>query len=47
MSVLNRMYRGETTFDFVAISKKTLIVSIALVVASILMMIVRLVFVLV
>lgn len=41
MSVLNRMYRGETTFDFVAISKKTLIVSIALVVASILMMIVR------
>lgn len=41
MSVLTRMYRGETHFDFVAISKKTLIVSAALVVLSILMLVVR------
>ncbi|MCL1597597.1 MAG: protein translocase subunit SecF [Actinomycetia bacterium] len=41
MSVLTRMYRGETKFDFVAISRKTLIVSAVLVVASILMMLVR------
>ena len=41
MSILTRMYRGETHFDFVAASKKTLIVSGVLVVASILLMIVR------
>jgi len=41
MNVLRRMYRGETKFDFVSISKKTLIVSAAVVVASILLMIVK------
>ncbi len=41
MSVLTRMYRGETHFDFVAISKKTLLVSAALVVLSILILVVR------
>jgi preprotein translocase subunit SecF len=41
MSILTRMYRGETHFDFVAASKKTLIVSGVLVVASILLMIVH------
>ena len=41
MSVITRLYRGETTFDFVAISRKTLLVSFALVVASILMMVVK------
>ena len=41
MSILTRMYRGETHFDFVAASKKTLVVSGVLVVASILLMIVR------
>jgi preprotein translocase subunit SecF len=41
MSILTRMYRGETHFDFVAASKKTLMVSGVLVVASILLMIVR------
>jgi preprotein translocase subunit SecF len=41
MSVITRMYRGETSFDFVAISKKTLIVSSALVVLSIVMMLVK------
>ncbi len=39
MSVLTRMYRGETHFDFVAISKKALLVSLALVIGSILIMI--------
>lgn len=41
MSVLNKMYRGETRFDFVGISKKTMIVSAVLVAASILIMIVK------
>ncbi len=41
MSVLTRMYQGSTTFDFVAISRKTLIVSLTLVLASIVMMLVR------
>lgn len=41
MSVLKLMYRGETRFDFVAISKKTLIVSAALVVISIMLMIAK------
>jgi preprotein translocase subunit SecF len=41
MSVITRLYRGETTFDFVAISRKTLLVSLALVVASILIMVVK------
>ena len=39
MSVFTKMYRGETAFDFVAISKKTLLVSAALVVLSIAMLI--------
>ena len=38
MSVLRRMYRGETEFDFVSISRRTIIVSTALVVLSILTM---------
>jgi len=41
VNVVRRMYRGETTFDFVAISKKTLIVSATIVFASILMMVVK------
>ena len=41
MSVLTRMYRGETHFDFVGISKKTLLVSAALVVLSLLTLVVR------
>lgn len=41
MNVPQRMYRGETRFDFVSASKKTLMVSAVLVVASILIMIVR------
>jgi len=41
MSVLTRLYRGETTFDFVSISRKTLMVSLALVAASILIMVVK------
>ncbi len=41
MNVLTRIYRGETNFDFVAISRKTLIVSGALVLASILLMVVK------
>jgi len=41
MSVLRRMYRGETHFDFVAVSKKTLIVSGVLVAISIVLMIVK------
>ncbi len=41
MSVLTRMYRGETTFDFVSISRKTLMVSLILVIVSIVMMFVR------
>ena len=41
MSVLTRMYRGETHFDFVGAAKKTLIVSAVLVVLSIVLLIVR------
>ncbi|MCL1595058.1 MAG: protein translocase subunit SecF [Actinomycetia bacterium] len=41
MNVLKRLYRGETTFDFVDISRKTLMVSGALVVASILLMVIK------
>lgn len=41
MNALSRMYRGETTFDFVSASKRTLTVSAVLVVASILLMLVR------
>jgi preprotein translocase subunit SecF len=41
VTVFTRMYRGETHFDFVSISKKTLIVSGVLVIASILIMIVK------
>jgi len=41
MSVLTRMYRGETHFDFVGISKKTLWVSAALVALSLLLLLVR------
>jgi len=41
VNVVRRLYRGETNFDFVAISRKTLVVSGVLVVASILLMMVR------
>jgi preprotein translocase subunit SecF len=41
MSVLTKMYRGETHFDFVGISKKTLLVSAGIVVLSLLMLVVR------
>lgn len=41
MNVLSRMYRGETRFDFVGASRRTLIVSLVLVAASILIMLVR------
>jgi preprotein translocase subunit SecF len=41
MNVLARMYRGETHFDFVGASKRTMIVSLVLVVASILIMLLR------
>ena len=41
MSVFTKMYRGETHFDFVGISKKTLWVSLGLVVVSLLLLIVR------
>lgn len=41
MSVLSRMYRGETRFDFVGASRRTLVVSLILVIASILIMVVR------
>lgn len=41
MNVLSRMFRGETTFDFVGASKRTLIVSLVLMVSSILIMLVR------
>ena len=39
MSVLTRMYRGETRFDFVGVARKTLLVSSALVVLSIILLI--------
>ena len=38
MSVITKLYRGETHFDFVAISKRTLKVSTAAVVVSVLIM---------
>lgn len=41
MSVLNRMYRGETNFDFIAISKKTLVASGIAIVLSLLILVVR------
>ena len=41
MSALTRLYRGETHFNFIAISRKTLVVSLVFVIASFLMMIVR------
>lgn len=41
MSVITRLYRGETHFDFVAISKTTLKVSLGLVLLSVLIMVVR------
>ncbi len=41
MSAITRIYRGETSFDFVAISKKTLLVSLVFVVGSIVMMLVK------
>ena len=41
MSVFTRMYRGETHFDFVGIAKRTLWVSLALVVLSLMLLLVR------
>jgi len=41
MSALTALYRGETRFDFVAISKRTLVVSGVLIVLSIVLMLVR------
>ncbi len=41
MSIFTRIYRGETHFDFVSISRKTLIISSVLVAASILIMLVK------
>lgn len=41
MSAISTLYRGETTFDFVAISRRTLVVSAVLVAASILTMVIR------
>lgn len=41
MSVFTRMYRGETNFDFIAASRKTLVVSGVLMVASLLLILVR------
>ncbi len=41
MNVVKRLYRGETNFDFVEISKKTLLVSGTLVIASILLMVIK------
>jgi preprotein translocase subunit SecF len=41
MSVFTRLYRGETNFNFIAISRKTLMVSLAVVLLSILVMIVK------
>jgi preprotein translocase subunit SecF len=41
VSVFTRMYRGETHFDFVGIAKRTLWVSLALVVLSLLLLLVR------
>ncbi|MFO7700229.1 MAG: hypothetical protein R6W79_06470, partial [Acidimicrobiia bacterium] len=41
MSIFTRMYRGETGFDFIAASRKTLAVSGALIVASLLLILFR------
>jgi preprotein translocase subunit SecF len=41
MSVLTRMYRGETAFDFVTWSRKALLVSGVLMVASVLLILIR------
>ncbi len=41
MSAITRIYRGETSFDFVAISKKTLMVSLIFVLGSVVMMLVK------
>ena len=41
MSVFQKMYRGQTRFDFIAISRTTLKVSLALVLLSLLLMVVR------
>lgn len=41
MSLVTRMYRGETAFDFVGLARRTLVVSGVLVVASLLLMVVR------
>lgn len=41
MSLLLRMYRGETKFDFVAAAGRILVISLVLVAASILVMLVR------
>ncbi len=41
MNVMTRMYRGETTFDFVAMSKKTLIGSAIAIVLSVVVLIVH------
>jgi preprotein translocase subunit SecF len=41
MNVFRRLYRGETHFDFVEISKTTLKVSLGLVIAAVLLVIVR------
>lgn len=41
MTVFTKMYRGETHFDFVGIAKRTLWVSLALVVLSLLLLLLR------
>ena len=41
MSVLTRMYRGETHFDFVGIARRSLWVSLALVVLSLALLLLR------
>ncbi len=41
MRALNRVYRGETSFDFVAISQRTLVISLVLVLGSVVMMLVK------
>ncbi|MEN8238708.1 MAG: protein translocase subunit SecF [Actinomycetota bacterium] len=41
MSFITRLYRGETKFDFVTLSRRTLIVSLVFVALSILIMIVK------
>ncbi len=41
MSTISRLYRGETTYDFVGVSRKTMVVSGVLIVLSILLMLLR------